>query len=124
MNLDMKKSIFLLLILTCLLESCYVYHSADVKKDGQKPSVQEQIKPEQIYKIETDNKIYKIKAVKWENDSLVAQINEKKDIKKKFSVNQITNVKERKFSNSRSDILTVLSYIAIGTGIVFLVNKF
>lgn len=120
----MKKSIFLLLILTFFLESCYVYRSAEAKKDGQAPSVQEQIKPNQIYKIDVANKTYRIKAVKWEKDSLVAQINMKKDIKKNFSVNQISNIKERKFSNSRSDIFTVLSYIAIGTGVIFLVNKF
>ncbi|MEN9487488.1 MAG: hypothetical protein RIR56_1177, partial [Bacteroidota bacterium] len=35
----------------------------------------------------------------------------------------ITDVRERKFSDTRSNILTVISYIAAGTGIVFLINK-
>lgn len=119
----MKKITFLFLALTLLLQSCYAYQSIKAPKDGKQLTIQEQIKPEQIYKIEVENKTYKIKAIKWEQDSLVAQTSLKKDIKKNFSAKQITNVKERRFSDTRSNILTVISYIAVGTGIVFLINK-
>ena len=119
----MKKLTFLFLALTILLQSCYTYSSFKTPKDQKQLTIQEQIKPEQIYKIEVDNKTYTIKAIQWEQDSLVAQTSLKKDIKKKFSTKQITNVRERKFSDTRSNILTVISYIAAGTGIVFLINK-
>ncbi len=114
----MKKLTFLFLALTILLQSCYTYSSLKTPKDQKQLTIQEQ-----IYKIEVDNKTYTIKAIQWEQDSLVAQISLKKDIKKKFSTKQITNVRERKFSDTRSNILTVISYIAAGTGIVFLINK-
>ena len=119
----MKKLSFLFLALTILLQSCYTYSSLKTPKDQKQLTIQEQIKPEQIYKIEVDNKTYTIKAIQWEQDSLVAQTSLKKDIKKKFSTKHITNVRERKFSDTRSNILTVISYIAAGTGIVFLINK-
>lgn len=118
----MKKSVLFLLIITFFLNSCYVYRSAELKKGEQLPPVQEQIKPDQIYKIDVENKTYRIKAVKWENDSLVAYTNIKKEVKKNFSSKQITNVKERKFSETRSNTLTVIAYASIGLGILFLLK--
>lgn len=104
------------------MNSCYVYHPIEAKNNEKIPPIQEQLKPNQIYKIDVDNKTYKIKVVKWEKDSLVADVKIGKDIKKSFSAKQITNVKEYKFSDTRSNILTVLSYIALGVGIAVLVR--
>lgn len=118
----MKKSILIFLILTSFLNSCYVYRSVEAKKGEQLPPIQQQIKPEQIYKIDVDNKTYKIKAVKWDGDSLVAYTNIKKEVKKNFSSNQITNVREQKFSETRSNTLTVIAYAGIGLGIFFLLK--
>lgn len=116
----MKISIFLLLLFTFLLNSCYVYKSEETKKDKKQPSIQDQIKPNGIYQIDVADKTYKIKALKWNKDSLSAQINLKKDVKKNFAANQITNIRERKFSESRSNFLTVISYAAVGVGVFFI----
>lgn len=118
----MKKSVLFFLILTSFLNSCYVYRTVEVKKGEQLPPIQEQIKPEQIYIIDVENKTYKVKAIKWENDSLVAYTNIKKEVKKNFSSHQITNVRERKFSDTRSNTLTVIAYASIGLGIFFLLK--
>lgn len=122
LKLNMKKSVFFIVILTFFMNSCYVYHPIEAKNNEKIPPIQEQLKPNQIYKIDVDNKTYKIKVVKWEKDSLVADVKIGKDIKKSFSAKQITNVKEYKFSDTRSNILTVLSYIALGVGIAVLVR--
>jgi hypothetical protein len=56
----MKKLTFLFLALTILLQSCYTYSSLKTPKDQKQLTIQEQIKPEHIYKIEVDNKTYTI----------------------------------------------------------------
>lgn len=118
----MKISVCLLILCTFILNSCYVYRPEEIKK-GEKPlTIQEQLKPNNIYKIDVNNKTYLVKALKWDKDSLSAQINLKKDIRKNFAANQITNVREHKFSDSRSNFLTVISYIAVGVGVYLLVK--
>lgn len=94
----------------------------EAQKGQALPPIGQQIKPNLIYKIDVDQKTYRIKAIKWEKDSLVAQIKRRKDVKKSFNATQITNVRERRFSETRSNFFTVLSYTAIGTGIFFLVK--
>ena len=106
----MKKThFFFFLALTILLQSCYTYSSFKTPKDQKQLTIQEQIKPEQIYKIEVDNKTYTIKGHTMGTRFSSSKILRKTS--KKFSTKQITNVRERKFSDTRSNILTVISYI-------------
>lgn len=121
-NLLMKNSFLLLLISTLFLTSCYVYKPVEAKKGEKLPSVKEQLQPEKIYKIDVDQKTYVVKIISWEKDSLVAQTNLRKDVKKNFAENQIKNVRTREFSDARSNVFTVLTYAAIAAGVIFLVK--
>lgn len=118
----MKNPLLLLLISTLFLTSCYVYKPVEAKKGETLPPIREQLQPDKIYKIDVNQKSYVVKVISWEKDSLVTQTNLKKDVKKNFAENQIKNVRSREFSDTRSNLLTVLTYAAIAAGVIFLVK--
>ena len=80
------------------------------------------IKPKGFYKVKVFDNSYKIEAIKWEGDTLYAHKKGKPKKEYKFSEKDIEDLKIRKFSKRRSDILTVTSYVAGGVG-VFLLLK-
>ncbi|KFF03069.1 hypothetical protein [Chryseobacterium luteum] len=87
-------------------------------------NVQETLAPNKKFKINVDDKSYKIIVDKWESDSLVAHpVNNPKKILK-FHKNQINSEKiaEKRFSQPIADILTVTAYAAIGVGIYLLLR--
>lgn len=118
----MKNSFLLLLISTLFLTSCYVYKPVEAKKGETLPPIREQLQPDKIYKIDVNQKSYVVKVISWDKDSLVAQTNLKKDVKKNFADNQIKNLRTREFSDARSNVFTVLTYAAIAAGVIFLVK--
>lgn len=118
----MKRYILLLLTATFLLNSCYAYRAIEAKKGETLPPIQQQLTPNQIFKIDVDQKTYKIIPVKWEGDSLVAKTSLRKDATKKFATKQITNVRKRQFSETNSNTLTAICYITLGAGIYLLLK--
>lgn len=116
----MKKPLFLFLLSLFLLNSCYVYKPYQPKEGEKALSIEQQITPNQTYKIYTNSRTYKVQALKWEADSLVVQTNVKKGTEKKIGKNEITKVEPRTFSKFRSDLFTVLSYVGLGVGLVIL----
>ena len=85
-------------------------------------SVKSIIKDKGYYKLKVLDNNYKIQAIKWEGDTLYAYKKGKPKKEYKFSEKDIEDLKIRKFSKGRSDILTVASYVAGGVG-VFLLLK-
>ncbi len=116
------KKVFYLLICILFFSSCNVYKPVDNKKDAANISVKEQMQIGRIYKIDVDQKTYVVKVVGWKKDSLVAQTNFKKEIKQNFAESKIKNVRTKSFSDTRSNFLTVITYVAIATGVVFLLK--
>lgn len=114
----MKKLLFLSIFI--LFTSCYVYKAPEVKKGEENLGIKEMIQPDNRYEINSNGKTFKIKAIKWEQDSLIAHINGNKRKEIKLNQNQITEVKNRVFSRGRSDALTFGSYTLIGAIILFL----
>lgn len=111
----MKKFLSLFTILL-LISSCYVYKAPEITEE--KPlTIEEQIKPNNFYKIYVDDKSYKIKSVKWEQDSLVTHVNMKEKNIRKFAKKDINKVENRVFSNNRSTAVTFLIYGIIGASI-------
>ena len=80
------------------------------------------INPKGYYKVKVFDNTYKIEAIKWEGDTLYAHKKGKPKKEYKFSEKDIEDLKIRKFSKRRSDILTVTSYVAGGVA-VFLLLK-
>lgn len=80
------------------------------------------IKEKGYYKVKVFDNSYKIQAVKWEGDTLYAHKKGKPKKEYKFSEKDIEDLKIRKFSKRRSDILTVTSYVAGGVGIFLLLK--
>lgn len=80
------------------------------------------IKPKGYYKVKVFDNTYKLEAIKWEGDTLYAHKKGKPKKEYKFSEKDIEDLKIRKFSKRRSDILTVTSYVAGGIA-VFLLLK-
>lgn len=114
----------LIIFIVCLLSGCYIYRTPQVKKGEKELTLKQQIVPENRYKIITDsNKVYKIKAVKWDNDTLISYINGNKKKELKLHLNQVKEVQNRVFSRGRSDALTFTSYTIIGAFIYFLFNN-
>lgn len=116
------KKVFYLLICILFFNSCYVYKPIEGKEEAASVSVKQQMQPGRIYKFDVDQKTYVVKVVGWEKDSLIAQTNFKKDIKQNFAENKIKNVRTKEFSDTRSNFLTVITYVAIATGVIFLLK--
>ena len=74
------------------------------------------------YQVEVFDKTYKIEAVKWEGDTLVAHKKGNPGKTYKFNEKDIQNLKVRKFSKGRSDALTVSAYALLGV-VVYLILK-
>ena len=109
-----------LFIISLFLTSCYVYRPLELKEDEPIPIINEQILKDKFYTIGSQGKNYKIKAVKWEGDSLVTHINMKEDQEMKFHKNDISTVEHRVFSRGRSDALTVGIYGGVAAVILLL----
>lgn len=110
------KKILSLFIILLFLSSCYVYKAPEITEE--KPlTIEEQIKPNNFYKIYVNDRAYKIKSVKWEQDSLITHLNMKEKNIKKFAKKDINKVENRVFSNNRSTTLTFIIYGIIGTTI-------
>lgn len=109
---------FMLLLFT----NCYVYKPLELEEDQKKPPITSEIKKDQFYQIVSADKTYKIKAVKWEGDSLVAHVNMKEKNEVKFHKNDISTVNHRQFSRGRSDALTVGIYGILG-GLILLLTQ-
>ncbi len=88
----------------------------------------ENIKPKSIikekgyYSVEVFDKAYKIEAVKWQGDTLIAHQKGKPSKEYKFHEKDIQHLKIRKFSKGRSDALTGASYAAAAV-IIYLLLK-
>lgn len=80
------------------------------------------IKAKEFYQVKVLGKETKIEAVKWEGDSLVANIKGQPNKILKLHENDIEDLKVRKFSKGRSDALTIAGYAVAGVG-VFLLLK-
>ncbi len=115
------KSSFLILI-CLLLSSCYVYRPLEVAEDQEIPSLKEQLQKDKFYTISSQGEEYKIKAVQWQGDSLVAHVNLKEDQEMKFHKNDISTVNHRVFSRGRSDALTVGAYAGV-IGLIFFLTQ-
>lgn len=102
------------------MSSCYVYRTLELDEDEEIPSLQEQIEQDKFYNIHSGGEKYKIKAVAWQGDSLVAHVNLKEDQELKFHKNDISSVEHRVFSRGRSDALTLGIYGGIAGLILFL----
>ncbi|MDD3773491.1 MAG: hypothetical protein RBT46_00715 [Weeksellaceae bacterium] len=85
-------------------------------------SLKEILKPNKFYKIQVEEKRYKIQVDKWEGDTLVSHIIRRPNKKLRFHENQIDeeSVLARKFSKPMTDIITVGSYVTAGTAILLL----
>lgn len=114
----MKFSILIIFLL--LISSCYVYRPLEAEEDQEIPTITEQIQKDKFYQINANGKSYKVKAVQWEGDSLVAHVNMKEDNQMKFHKNDIATVNHRVFSRGRSDALTVGIYGGIAALILLL----
>ena len=99
-----------------------MYRPLEIKEDEKIPKLTEQIQKDKFYQIQSGGKNYKIKAVQWEGDSLVAHVNMKDKNEMKFHKNDITTVNHRQFSRGRSDALTVGVYGAAAAVILFLMQ--
>ncbi|MDO5654514.1 MAG: hypothetical protein Q4G27_00070 [Flavobacteriaceae bacterium] len=113
------KFIFTLFILI-YFTSCYVYKPLELKEDEPLPALNEQLIKDKYYEITSGGKKYKIKAVQWDGDSLVAHVNMKEKNLIKFHKNDISQVEHRSFSRGRSDALTVGVYAGIAALILLL----
>ncbi|QTV05575.1 hypothetical protein [Faecalibacter bovis] len=85
-------------------------------------SVKSIIKEKGYYQAEVFDKTYKMEAVKWLGDTLVAHVKGQPKKELKFHEKDIQNLKVRQFSKGRSDALTVAAYATVGIG-VFLLLK-
>lgn len=85
-------------------------------------SVKSIIKDKGYYQVDVFDKTYKMEAVKWQGDTLIAHIKGKPKKELKFHEKDIQNLKIRQFSKGRSDALTVAAYATAGVG-VFLLLK-
>lgn len=99
------KFIYTILI-SLLFSSCYVYQANNFEDAEKIPDVVQQIQKDQLYKLNVNDKIYTVKAVQWEGDSLVTYVNFKEKNLQKFHKNDIKEVKHRVFSRGLSDALT------------------
>lgn len=95
--------------------------TSPVELDLSKVKITDIIKINQFYKIDVNNKYYKIEAKQWKADTLYAI---KKGTKEelKFHKDEIKDVKIRKFSKGKSDALTVAAYALAGIGIFLLLK--
>ncbi|WP_313384295.1 hypothetical protein [Chishuiella sp.] len=95
--------------------------TSTVELDLSKVKITDIIKINQFYKIDVNNKYYKIEAKQWKADTLYAI---KKGTKEelKFHKDEIKDVKIRKFSKGKSDALTVAAYALGGIGIFLLLK--
>ncbi|WP_313578367.1 hypothetical protein [Chishuiella sp.] len=95
--------------------------TSPVELDLSKVKITDIIKINQFYKIDVNNKYYKIEAKQWKADTLYAI---KKGTKEelKFHKDEIKDVKIRKFSKGKSDALTVAAYALGGIGIFLLLK--
>ncbi|RLZ09133.1 hypothetical protein [Faecalibacter macacae] len=85
-------------------------------------SVKSIIKEKGYYQVDVFDKTYKMEAVKWQGDTIVAHVKGKPKKELKFHEKDIQNLKVRQFSKGRSDALTVAAYASVGVG-VFLLLK-
>lgn len=90
--------------------------------DPSKLTVKDIIKEKGYYSIEVFDKDYKIEAVKWSGDTLIAHQKGKPSKEYKFHEKDIQDLKIRKFSKGRSDALTVASYASAAV-IIYLLIK-
>lgn len=104
----MKNSVILSLLF--LLINCYTYKVPKTEEKQLPKNIAQNIVPEQRYMVVTEKKTYKIKALRWEQDSLVAEVGNMKKNEIKIHKNQIKEVRNRTFSRERSDALTLGSY--------------
>lgn len=87
-------------------------------------NIQNELQPTKNYKIKIDGRAYKIIVDKWEGDSLVAHSVRKPEEILKLHKNQINAdaITEKRFSKPLSDIIIILVYAGIGTGIWMLLR--
>ena len=107
-------------VMIFLMTGCYVYRPLEAVEDEPLPAFSEQIVKDKFYEIHSGGKNYKIKAVNWEGDSLVAHVNMKEKNEMKFHKNDISAVNHRQFSRGRSDALTVGIYAGIAALVLLL----
>jgi len=93
-----------------------------VEKNIENITPKDIIKEKGYYKLGVFDRDYKIEAVKWEGDSLIAHKKGKPSKEYKFNEKDIEYIKIRKFSKGRSDALTVAAYVMGGIGIYLLVK--
>lgn len=117
----MRSIVYIFII--SLLTSCYVYRPLKAKEDEEIPVITKQIVKDKIYKIQSGEKTYKIKAVRWEGDSLVTHVNLKEENEKKFHKDNIQGVNHRVFSRGRSDATTVGIYAGLAGLILLLLGS-
>lgn len=114
---------FFSILLICIsLSSCYVYRTLELEEDQEIPTLEEQIVQDKFYTINSNGEKFKIKAVAWQGDSLVAHVDMKEDQEMKFHKNDISTVEHRIFSRGRSDALTVGIYGGI-IGLILLLTQ-
>lgn len=107
-------------LLIFLLTGCYVYRPLEATDETPLPPLNEQLQKDKFYEINSGGKTYKVKAVNWEGDSLVAHVNMKEKNEMKFHKNDIAAVNHRQFSRGRSDALTVGIYAGIAALVLLL----
>ncbi|MDO5510307.1 MAG: hypothetical protein Q4F57_06395 [Weeksellaceae bacterium] len=84
--------------------------------------MEQQILKDKMYRISTQGEEFNILAVRWEQDTLVAHVNRKEKLERRWHKNDITLVENRQFSRGRSDALTFLIYGILGTGAYLLLR--
>lgn len=80
------------------------------------------IKEKEFYQIKVLDKETKIEAVKWQGDTLVAQVKGQPKNILKVHEKDIEDFKVRKFSKSRSDAMTIAAYATAGLGLFLLLK--
>ncbi len=80
------------------------------------------IQPKEFYRLDNHGTIYKIEAKKWEGDTLHAIVKGKPKKELKFHENEISDLKIRKFSKGKSDMITIAAYALGGVGLFILLK--
>lgn len=80
------------------------------------------ILPKEFYRLDHHGTMYKIEAKKWEGDTLHAIVKGKPKKELKFHENEISDLKIRKFSKGKSDMMTIAAYALGGVGLFILLK--
>lgn len=96
---------------------------APSENTGEALTLKQKLQPNKYYKINVENKTYKIQVDGWEGDSLKAHVIRRPNKTLKFHENQIDeeSVLSRRFSKPFSDLFTVGAYAAAGAAVLFLI---